>query len=213
MTINEDLKRYIYETILPRYDTFDAAHNRTHVERVIAESMLLANSYGVDEAMVYTIAAYHDVGLVKDRATHHLVSAQILLNDSRLKEWFTADQLRMMAEAVEDHRASATRPPRSEYGRIVAEADRDIDFDIILLRTLQYGFAHYPTLSDEQHVARCMQHLHEKYGRQGYLKLWVPGSKNEKKLHQIWQLMDNEKDMLVRVNKVFNEVKKNFVKK
>jgi uncharacterized protein len=41
-----------------------------------------------------------------------------------------------MKEAVEDHRASSSRQPRSIYGKIVAEADRDIDTHEIFLRAI-----------------------------------------------------------------------------
>lgn len=97
-----------------------------------------------------------------------------------------------MAQAVEDHRASATHEPRSIYGRIVAEADRNIDIDVIITRTLQYGLAHYPQLNAEGHIQRALQHLHEKYSHTGYLKLWIPGSKNERELHRLWDLIDDE---------------------
>ena len=42
-----------------------------------------------------------------------------------------------MGEAVEDHRASSGHRPRSEYGLIVAEADRFIDPETIIRRPLK----------------------------------------------------------------------------
>lgn len=42
-----------------------------------------------------------------------------------------------MREAVEDHRASSDHEPRSIYGKIVAEADRIIDTDTTLRRTVR----------------------------------------------------------------------------
>ena len=42
----------------------------------------------------------------------------------------------MIGEAVEDHRASLPYEPRSLYGKIISEADRDLDFERILKRTL-----------------------------------------------------------------------------
>ena len=45
---------------------------------------------------------------------------------------------------VEDHRASTDHEPRSIYGKIVAEADRIIDPDITLRRTVQYGLKQNP---------------------------------------------------------------------
>ena len=145
--------------------------------------------------LVFSIAAYHDLGLIEGRESHHLVSGSIVRGDERLRQWFTPEEIEVMAQAVEDHRASATHAPRSIYGCIVAEADRNIDISDIITRTLQYSLAHYPELDEERHIQRALQHLNEKYSRTGYLKLWIPGSKNECELHRLWDLID-DKDTL-----------------
>ena len=75
--------------------------------------------------------------------------------------------------------------PRSIYGRIVAEADRCIDPATIIRRTVQYGVAHYPALTREEHYARCLDHLQHKYGEGGYLKLWIPESDNARRLEEL----------------------------
>ena len=111
-----------------------------------------------------------------------------------------------MAQAVEDHRASAHHAPRSIYGRIVAEADRNIDIDVIITRTLQYGLAHYPQLNREEHILRALDHLHEKYSRNGYLKLWIPGSKNERELHRLWDLIDDKTAIRKAVEDKYSQI-------
>lgn len=191
-TLRKDLQAYIEEEIIPRYDHFDKAHQRDHVEMVIRQSMEIAEHQDVDVNMVYAIAAYHDTGLCEGRELHHQVSARIILTDAHLKKWFTEAQIRTMAEAAEDHRASAQHTPRSIYGRIVAEADRYIDPVTIVLRTIQYGVDHYPELSREQHYERMVSHLKEKYGRGGYLKLWFEDSPNAARLEQLRQIIDDE---------------------
>ena len=102
---------------------------------------------GADIDMAYTIAAYHDLGLEGPRAIHHLTSGKILMADARLKRWFSADQIKLMKEAVEDHRASASHAPRSIYGKIVAEADRNLEPETVFRRTIQFGISHYPEKS------------------------------------------------------------------
>nr|MBQ5604902.1 HD domain-containing protein [Bacteroidales bacterium] len=156
---------------------------------VIGRALELAEFYPVDKEMIYVSAAYHDLGLVAGRENHHLVSGEILRNDARLLEWFSASQIETMAQAAEDHRASAQREPRSIYGKIIAEADRLIDPILVIERTLQYGHKHYPQLSKEEHFNRAIQHLHEKYGPQGYLKLWIPESPNAVALKELHALM------------------------
>ena len=186
------MKHYIETAILPRYKDFDPAHRTDHVLQVIAESLKLSKHYDVDERMVYTIAAYHDIGLCEGRERHHLVSGRMLRGDERLHEWFTDEEIETMAPAVEDHRASCGHAPRSIYGCIIAEADRLIDPMLVLLRTVQYGLSHYPKLSKEQHYLRFCEHLQEKYAEGGYLKLWIPESDNAAHLAELRVMITDE---------------------
>ena len=139
--------------------------------------------------MVYVIAAYHDTGLAVDRKTHHLESGRIIRSDQCLRQWFDEDQIETMAQAVEDHRASSDHEPRSIYGKIVAEADRQIDPETIIRRTVQYGLSHYPGLDREGHWNRMLEHLNEKYAEGGYLRLWIPESDNAAKLRELHGLI------------------------
>ena len=180
---------FVETEILPRYNSFDRAHSLRHANSVIKSSLALARKVGADEDMCYVIAAYHDLGLEGPRAVHHITSGKILLADVRLRRWFTADQLKIMKEAVEDHRASASHAPRSIYGKIVAEADRELEPDTIMRRTIEYGIDHYPEKNVDEHYERFAQHLDEKYSSHGYIKLWIPGSQNEEHLKVIRNIM------------------------
>ena len=186
-----ELVAYVEREILPRYDHFDPAHRRDHALMVIQQSMEIASHLDVDINMVYAIAAYHDTGLCAGRERHHIVSAEIIRADQQLRQWFTEEQIAVMADAAEDHRASAAHEPRTLYGRIVAEADRFIEPNTIIRRTVQYGLEHYPELNREQHFQRTLTHLHEKYGRNGYLKLWFTESPNAQRLEQLRQMMED----------------------
>lgn len=183
------IRQYIESEIIPRYDNFDAAHGRDHVEYVISQSLKLAEHYDVDRDMVYVIAAYHDTGLAVDRKTHHLESGRIMRADRNLRQWFSEGQIETMARAVEDHRASSDHEPRSIYGKIVAEADRQIDPETIIRRTVQYGLSHYPELDREGHWQRMLDHLNEKYAEGGYLRLWIPESDNAGKLKELHEII------------------------
>lgn len=199
--MNPGLKRYIEREIIPRYEHFDRAHDVGHVRTVIARSLELAARYEVDADMVYAIAAYHDTGLVNGRENHHLDAGRILAADHELRRWFSEEQVKVMRQAVEDHRASAGHAPRSIYGRIVAEADRVIDPATIIRRTVQYGLDHCPELDREGHFARCLEHLHNKYAEGGYLKLWIPESENARRLEALREVIRNPE--LIR--KAFDE--------
>lgn len=190
-TASLDLTEFVETQILPQYANFDRAHNLEHVTRVIRRSLDLAHHTGADINMAYVVAAYHDLGMSGPRAVHHITSGKILANDARLKRWFTAEQIKVMKEAVEDHRASASRAPRSLYGKIVAEADRDIVPEVVFRRTVQYGMANYAEMDKEHHWQRFREHVDAKYSAHGYIRLWIPGSPNEEKLKELRNIIDN----------------------
>ena len=200
-----ELQRYVQERIIPQYAGFDKAHQIDHAEKVIEESLKLALHYEVDSAMVYTVAAYHDLGLCEGREFHHIVSGKILLADETLRQWFTDEQMLQMKEAIEDHRASNRDAPRSIYGKIVAEADRIIDPEVTLRRTVQYGLSHYPEMDKEEQYARFRKHLTEKYAEGGYLTLWIPQSDNAGRLAELRQLIADEKKLCRVFNKIYEE--------
>ena len=200
-----DLVEFIETQILPRYAEFDRAHNLEHVTRVIRNSLELVKSTGADINMVYTIAAYHDLGMSGHRADHHLRGGKILAADARLKKWFSPEQLKIMKEAVEDHRASASRAPRSIYGKIVAEADRDIDSDTVFRRTVQYGLSNYPELEREGHWKRFQEHMQSKYSKDGYIKLWIPNSPNAQRLNALRNIIAQPEQLRKEFERLFDD--------
>ena len=203
--VSLDLMEFVEQNILPRYNAFDKAHNLVHANRVIKNSLSLALSTGADINMAYVIAAYHDLGLEGPRAIHHLSSGKILMSDRRLRRWFSEEQIKIMKEAVEDHRASASHAPRSVYGKIVAEADRDMEPDNVFRRTIEYGLDHYPEKSKEEQWERFLQHMEQKYSSHGYIKLWLPNSPNEKYLRQIRETISDTKALREAFERIFKE--------
>lgn len=203
--VSLDLMEFVEQNILPRYNAFDKAHNLNHANNVIKNSLALALSIGADINMAYVIAAYHDLGLEGPRAIHHLSSGKILLADRRLRRWFSEEQIKVMKEAVEDHRASASHAPRSIYGKIVAEADRDLEPEHIFRRTIQYGLAHYPEKNKEEQWQRFMQHIDQKYSSHGYIRLWLPNSPNERKLREIRETIADQARLRNVFDRIFEE--------
>ena len=187
--IREEIKAYIESEILSRYDGFDAAHRRDHAEVVVSRSVELAQRLGADVEMAYVIAAYHDTGLAVGRDVHHTESKRILLADRELRRWFSEEDIATMGDAVEDHRASSKQPPRTIYGRIVAEADRLIVPHSIIRRTIQFTLTHHPELDMEQGYERLLEHMREKYDYGGYLKLWIEESENAKRLEELRKII------------------------
>lgn len=204
--VTPSLKAYIEKEILPRYDTFDRAHRRDHARTVIAASLKLARHYDeADPDITYAAAAYHDTGLAEGREHHHEASARIVRTDSRLHNWFAPGQIETIAQAAEDHRASSGRPPRSIYGRIVAEADRMIDGDTALRRTVQYGLEHEPQLGREGQFERFARHLRTKYGEGGYLRIWLPESENAARLEALRRIIADPLRLRREFDRLFDE--------
>ena len=204
----DSLRAFVEQEILPRYDAFDQAHQRDHATHVINSSLMLARQTGADINMAYAVAAYHDLGLEDERETHHLGSGRILASDERLCYWFSPTEIETMREAVEDHRASASRPPRNLYGRIVAEADRDVEPESVCRRTVQFGLAHYPELDVEGHWIRFRQHLVEKYGPTGYLKLLFNPSPNTERLERLRSLIADGEKLRATFDRLFESEKR-----
>lgn len=200
------LMEFVEKQILPRYTAFGESHGLYHVTRVIKNSLELARMLGADINMTYTIAAYHDLGMEGPRAIHHITSGKILTADARLKKWFSPEQIKIMRKAVEDHRASASHAPRSIYGKIVAEADRDIDIDTVFTRAIQYGIEHDPDKDKEWQFKRFDSHMEEKYSNNGYIKLWIPHSPNEKKLKELRDIIVNKELLRQYFDKIYDKI-------
>lgn len=202
-TVSLEIVQYVESVIIPHYASFDKAHQESHVRMVIEQSMkLIEHTPSMNPDMVYVIAAFHDLGLVNGRENHHKDSRKILEEDMFINSRFTQEQTQIMGEAVEDHRASNNHKPRSEYGLIVAEADRFIDAETIIRRTIQYGLANYPQLDRAGHYQRTIEHLTNKYGPEGYLKVWIPWSDNAQNLKKLHALLADK----VRLDEIFNRI-------
>ena len=191
-SVNLEIMSFLEQQILPRYNAVGHSHGLKHVLRVIKNSLELARIVGADQNMAYVIAAYHDLGMEGPRAIHHLTGGKILASDARLKKWFTSEQIKIMKEAVEDHRASSSRTPRSIYGKIVAEADRDLEPQEVFRRAIEFGIENYPEKNEEEQWKRFHKHMIEKYSESGYIRLWLPNSPNAQRLNDIRRTISNE---------------------
>lgn len=192
--MNKDLQKYLENVIMPKNDLNDAAHNREHVNYVRRRSKKFAsNIEGLNLDMVDTIAVYHDAGHSIDAKNHEMVSAIILASDENLRDYFNEKEIVMMAQAVEDHRASKNNEPRSIYGRIVSSADRNTSVDQLLRRTYAYRLKHMPNASVDEIIKGSWEHAVNKFGREGYAieKMYFLDDEYEQFLKEVQELTDN----------------------
>lgn len=205
--MNKDLVEYIENEIFPLYSRNEEGHGINHIKTVIKRSLELAKDYDVNLDIVYTVASYHDLGHYIDRNKHEIISAEIFMKDEKIKQYFTDEQRKIIKEAIEDHRASSNHEPRTIYGKIISTADRTIiDIDNTIKRSYSYGKRNYIGLSEEEQIERVYQHLTEKYGENGYAKVYLEDKEFEDALYKLRQALEDKNEFIKRVRKVVNEI-------
>ncbi|MDY5969094.1 MAG: HD domain-containing protein, partial [Bacteroidales bacterium] len=201
----QELENYCETTILPQYDSFDEAHQQPHIRSVVHRALVMADRYPVNKNMIYCAAVYHDIGCGESREWHHLISGRIIRQDKQLLHFFSPSQIEVIAQAAEDHRASAHAAPRSLYGNIIAEADRDLNPEMVVRRTVQFGLSQNPRASREQHFQRVVQHLREKYGPHGYMKLLLQDSPNRPNMERLHSIIADDTKLRELFERFFTE--------
>lgn len=201
------LQEYIENHILPIYEKNDEGHGLEHIQYVINRSLKFAQTIpNIDYDMIYTIAAYHDMGHHIDRKNHEKVSAEILLQDKTLRNYFNEEEIIIMAEAICDHRASLEYEPRSIYGKIVSSADRNTLLDNTLKRTYSYQLKHYPNNSLDEIIESSRKHIMNKFGKNGYAKekMYFKDEDYEKFLIECENIVNNLEEFKTRYMNVNN---------
>lgn len=149
-----------------------------------------------------------------DAKNHEKVSASILASDKNLREFFSEEEIKVMAEAVEDHRASKNSEPRSIYGRIVSSADRNTSVDQVLKRTYSYRLKHMPDASIDEIIEESRKHAIDKFGVEGYAvdKMYFSDDEYEVFLKKIQELagdLEGFRRRYIEVNEInFSRVRK-----
>lgn len=173
--VKRELQQYVYDSLFPIYATFDRGHNVEHIEAVLRRSFWIFDTFAsfVDPNMVFAVAAYHDIGMKVAREKHAMHSGRIVREEKNLLKWFSVEQIEIIAQAVEDHSTSAQKTPRSLYGKIVCDADKDDDYKVSLLRAWEFVKNHFPQLTDEECKENVYQQLQKKFGKDGLVKYWL----------------------------------------
>ncbi|MDO4742231.1 MAG: HD domain-containing protein [Candidatus Saccharibacteria bacterium] len=153
--------------------------------------------------IIYTVAAYHDIGHHVDPKRHEIESAKILQKGENLKRFFSKEELKIIGEAIEDNRASSDHEPRSIYGKIVSTADRNNSVESCLFRSYYYGKNLHPEYSDDELFNRAYKHLRSKFGENGYTKSFFKDTEYEKFLLEMRGPLSDKK--------VFIETQKEYI--
>ncbi len=168
-----EIQKYVNTVVLPQYKSNDDAHNVEHVKYVIKRSLKFSKQYNCDSCIVYVAAAYHDIGHSINPDNHEKVSAEIFEEDTQIKKWFSKNEINLISEAIQDHRASDKQPPRSIYGEIISSADRTINVVLAIKRSVRYNMYHFGCENQERIVSNVYSYIINKYGETGYSKTYV----------------------------------------
>ena len=202
--IASNLKLYIEENIFPQYLQNEIGHGLEHIQYVINRCMKFAEQFdNIDFNILYTIAAFHDIGHHIDKNKHEIVSAQIFYENLDMKCFFTEEQRILIKEGIEDHRASSDSIPRSDYGKIISSADRSTDVSEFLKRTHAFTLKHQPDCTVEDMIERAYNHTKDKYGDSGYAKSYVVDEEYNQFKNKILELLndkENFREYYIKVN-------------
>ena len=174
--------------------------NLDHIETVIKRSFEIVKEFNldVDKNMVYTIAAFHDIGYKENPDEHEEVSSEKFKQDKEIAKFFNNEQREVIAEAIVDHRASLEYEARSIYGKIVSSADRETSVNNMLTRSILYQAdkhkAENPNI--EQVIEYSYKKLSSKYGKGGYAKMYYPDKKYTDYLENMQELLENKEKFI-----------------
>lgn len=204
--INEELKHYIETNIFPIYNKIDKGHNlENHILPVIQDSIKLALKIpDLNLDIVYAVAAYHDVGLINGRLNHHISSKEFVINDENLRKWFNDYDIKLIAEAVEDHRAHTE--PRNIYGKIISDADKSVDLKEILIRThfgIKTKFPHKKLDTFDMEFEAAYNWILKKNSENGYITFYYDIDKKNK-LNNLHELVKNKDYIRKEYYKIYN---------
>ncbi len=213
MPIDQKLKKYIDEVILPQYNSNIGGHGIEHIKDVINRSFELNEVFNLDlnPNMIYTIATFHDIGYKLDPENHEQVSADIFASDRFMKEFFSDAERETIYEAIVDHRASLEYVARSTYGKLISSADRAIDIEKMLQRSIDFQRDKHKSENptDMDVIEYSYKKLASKYGKDGYAKMYYPDQKYQDFLNRMQELVADKDKFIDAELRLIRKQKRN----
>lgn len=215
--IRKDLLKYINQNIKPQYKTFDKAHNLSHFKFVTDNCVnyskeLIAKGHNINLELAYVVGAYHDIGISLGREGHAKNSGKIVREDNTLKTFYNTETIELIAQAVEDHSSHLEYTPRSIYGKIVADADRNNSLYLVFSRPIKYTLRNESYTSRIEIIDRVYAFVQNKFGRSGYVKYWLNIPHTTLEQNQIWTLLDSPNECKAYIAGLLDEISKGKIK-
>lgn len=204
--LNSDLVAFIENVIFPEYEKNEKAHGIEHIITVLDHANNISKNYDVNPNMIYTIVAFHDIGHHIDKDNHEKISADMMKEYKELNNFFSKEEIKIMIQAVEDHRASSSHEPRNLYGKIISAADKNHTVETAIQRTYLYGIKYFPEYSKNQIYERIYNHLDEKFGKNGYAKVYIKDENFESFKNELIELLENKELFFEKITEVIKNM-------
>lgn len=204
MEVSNELKQYIENNIYPLYQNNYIGDGVDRIDYVINRSkkIISENNLQIDDDILYTAIAYHDIRTNNKEQEHELASAELMFNDVFLKDFFSEEKRIIIKEAIEDQRAKSDSEPRNIYGKLLSSASRNSSIEQCLERSYNYGKKKNPTATDDEIFEGAYNALLNKFGENGYAKFYFKDEVYESFLKEIRDLLKN-KDRFIEVQRNF----------
>lgn len=206
--IDTNLINYIEKNIFPQYDLNESGHGIEHILNVINKSLNISKNYDVNINIVYVVASYHDIAHHIDKDNHEILSADIMIKDENLKKFFSKDELEIIKNAIEDHRASKGVMPRTIYGKIISAADKNMSIEEAITRTYLYTKKHYPNFTNQEVLDEIYRHIEDKFGKNGYAKVYIKDEQFENFKKETIELLKDKTKFFEKVHSVIDNLNK-----
>ncbi len=207
--IDINLINYIENNIMGEYDLNDKGHNKNHINFVLKRAFEISENYDINYNILYTCVSFHDIACHIDRENHEVLSAKRVYEDKFLNNYFNKDEMIIIKEAVEDHRASSLNIPRNIYGKILSSADRKVSIKEYFISSLFFGEPDINKVDMNKAINNSYDHAIKKFGKEGYAtnKFYVDDIRYKEFLNDLQYLIDNKEEFYKLAEIVFNEVK------
>ena len=177
--LRKDIKEFVQFSLELYQDCPDAAHGKEHIIQVVEHAVAMAKELKVDENIAATAACFHDIGLMWGdctRENHHINSGKFVEDNIEVfKCYFTDREIAKIKAAVEEHRSSYKGDYTSIYSVIISDADRSCNIITMISRSYLYNRDH--GVPEDKIYNEVFNHLTEKYGKEGRVKLHLPYAK------------------------------------
>lgn len=177
----------------------DGAHDKNHIIDVIRNAFKISSKMNLNTDLAVFAALYHDIGLLLgDREDHDINGYNFICKNQKIKQYFDAYEIDIIAHAVKEHRASYKGSYTSIYSIIVSDSDRSLSIETMIRRSYLYN---KDKTTDVYNTV--YSYLKKKYGYGG-IELRLDFSKEI--LEESRKILSDEKEFKLHYDKIISKI-------